>query len=74
MTAVLDRIPVEEITAEARSVNVGRALLALLALIPFVIGWTAATVVTAFGWTWAAVKAGWREVRPPTVAKSDRPG
>lgn len=65
MTAVLDRIPVERISAEARDINVGRALLALLALIPFVLGWTAATIVTAFGWAWAAFKAGWQEVRPP---------
>jgi hypothetical protein len=72
MTAVLDRIPVDQITAEARQVNVGRSLLALLALIPFIVGWVAAAIVTAVAWVWAAVKAGWREVRPP--AKPDRSG
>lgn len=64
----MDRIPVEQIAAEAREVHVGRALLALLALIPFVLGWTAATLVSAVVWTGLAFKAGWREVRPPKPA------
>ena len=65
MTAVLDRIPIEKINAEAREINVGRIVLALLALIPFVLGWLCAAAVTAVGWTWTAFKAGWHEARPP---------
>lgn len=64
MTAVLDRIPVERITSEAREVHVGRGVLALLALIPFLIGWLAGQTVTAVVWVGIAVKAGWLEARP----------
>ena len=66
MTAVLDRIPVERITSEARSVHVGRGVLALLALIPFLIGWLTGQAVTAVVWVGFAVKAGWLEARSPS--------
>lgn len=65
MTAVLDRIPVEKITADAKKVDVGRALLSLLALIPFIIGWIAGKIVLAVAWIGLAVKAGWLEARRP---------
>lgn len=65
MTAVLDRIPVEQIAAEAKKVDVGRAVLSLLALIPFLIGWLAGKIVLAVAWVGLAVKAGWLEARRP---------
>lgn len=65
MTAVLDRIPVEKITAEAKKVDVGRAVLALLAMIPFLIGWLVGKVALAIAWVGLAVKAGWLEARRP---------
>jgi hypothetical protein len=65
VTAVLDRIPVEQITAEAKKVDVGRAVLSLLALIPFLIGWVAGKIVLAVAWVGLAVKAGWLDARRP---------
>lgn len=65
MTAVLDRIPVEQITADAKKVDAGRAVLSLLALIPFIIGWIAGKTVLAVAWVGLAVKAGWLEARRP---------
>ena len=61
----MDRIPVEQITPEAKKVDVGRAVLALLALIPFLIGWIAGRTVLAVAWVGLAVKAGWLEARRP---------
>lgn len=63
MTAVLDRIPVEQITADAKKVDAGRAVLSLLALIPFIIGWIAGKIVLTVAWVGLAVKAGWLDAR-----------
>lgn len=69
MTAVLDRLPVEQITAEAKKVDVGRAVLAVLALIPFLLGWVAGKTVLAFAWVGLAVKAGWLQARRPKTVE-----
>lgn len=65
--AVLDRVPVERITVEARQVEIGRTLLTALAGLFFVLGWLAAKLVNvvwfAFAWSWTAVKVGWKEGR-----------
>lgn len=65
--AVLDRVPVDRITAEARDIRLGRALLTLLAGVFYVIGWIAAKVVGvvwfAVAWAGTAVKVGWAEAR-----------
>lgn len=57
-TAVTD-----EVRAEARRVDLGRALLVLLALVPFVLGWLTGAAVTAVSWAWAAVVVGFRSAR-----------
>jgi hypothetical protein len=61
--AVLDRVPVDAITTQAREVDVRRVLLTLLALVPFLLGWAAGAIVTAVLWACAAVKAGWVDAR-----------
>jgi uncharacterized protein (DUF697 family) len=71
MATVLDRVPVDEITAEARQVDVGRALLSVFGLVFFAVGWLAGSAVTAVAWCGLAVKAGWLEARR---AGSGRPG
>lgn len=64
---VLDRVPVDRITLEAREVHIGRSLLTLLAGLFYVIGWTVAKLVNILGfavvWSWAAIKVGWVEGR-----------
>jgi hypothetical protein len=64
--AVLDRVPVDDIAAEAREVQAGRFLLTLVALIPFLLGWLAGKLVNALAFVGLAVKAGWLEARKPT--------
>lgn len=48
-----------EWAAGARAI--GRALLTLLALVPYVLGWSVGAAVTATAWVWAAAVAGWRD-------------
>lgn len=68
MTAVLDRLPVEQITADAKTVDAGRVLLSLLAAIPFVLGWTAGKIVLVVAWVCLAIKAGWLDARRPRAS------
>lgn len=53
----------DEVRAEARRVDLGRALLVLLALVPLAVGWLAGALVTASSWLWAAVVVGFRSAR-----------
>lgn len=63
--AVLERVPVGRISAEARETRFGPAVLTLLAGVLFGVGWLAAKVCTvgwaACAWTFAAVRIGWQE-------------
>lgn len=67
MTAVLDRVPLDRISTEAREVHFGRLVLTILAGILFGIGWLAAKAVAlvwrAIAWAAVAVKIGWTEAR-----------
>lgn len=71
MATVLERVPVDRITAEARDVDLGRALLTVVAAVLFAVGWLAGKVVggliTAVAWSLAAVKVGWVEARRTRV-------
>jgi hypothetical protein len=72
MTAVLERVPVDRITAEARATHPGRALLTLIAGVLYGLGWLAAKTVAvvwlALAWSFAAVKVGWQDARRPAVS------
>lgn len=59
--AVLDRVPIDRITEQAREVHFGRALLTLLAGLFFVIGWTLRAVWFALVWAFTAARVGWNE-------------
>lgn len=67
-TTLLERVPVDQITAQAREVKFGRAVLSLVAwlLIGFgkVLGYAWLIPV----WCFLAVREGWREVHPPKVS------
>lgn len=67
MTAILSRVPVDQIGSEARRIRLGRTLLTVLAAVFFTAGFAAAKVVTgawlAFTWSAAAAKVGWQEGR-----------
>ena len=61
--AVLERVPVDRISVEARQVHVGRVLLTVLAALFFAVGWVAGKAVLAVAWCGVAVKVGWQEAR-----------
>jgi len=70
MTAVLDRVPVDEITAQAKQVKFGRAVLTLIAAVLFGLGWVTsrafAVLWLAFAWSWTAVRVGWEAEHGPS--------
>lgn len=66
--AVLDRVPVDEITEQARQVHFGRVLLTVFAAVFFAAGWVAGAAFMAVAWCGTAVKVGWVEGRHRNVA------
>ena len=69
-TSVLDRVPLDEITAQARQVRFGRSVLTLAAAVLFGIGWTVAKVLAvaflAAAWSWTALRVGWESAHGPS--------
>jgi hypothetical protein len=62
-TALLERVPVDEIGAQARDARPGRAVLTVIAAVFFALGWCAARAVLCVAWCCVAVREGWREGR-----------
>jgi hypothetical protein len=60
---LVDRVPVERISAEARQVNLGRALLVLLLGVFWVLGWLVGMASVGIGFAWAAAKTGFQDAR-----------
>ena len=73
MTALTERIPLDEITAQAEAVKPGRAVLTVVAAVLFGLGWVAARVVSvlwlAVMWSGVAVREGWRASHGPSRAQ-----
>ena len=71
-TTVLDRVPVDEITAQAREVRFWRTVLTVIAAVLFGLGWVTARVFAvawlAASWSWVAVREGWRASHGPSRA------
>lgn len=79
MATILDRVPVERISAEAREAQFGWTLLTLIAAVLFGVGFIAAktlgAVWLALAWSGTAVKVGFTEGRgaaPATATKATR--
>ncbi len=72
MATVLDRVPVDQISDDARQVQVGRALLTVVAFIFWAIGFAAARAVGGIVWAGVAVRTGWREGRTWTPRSGPR--
>lgn len=72
-TSVLDRVPVDDITAQAREVHPGRTVLTVIAAALFGLGWVTArlfaAVWLAFTWSWVAVREGWRASHGPSRSR-----
>ena len=71
-TGVLDRVPLDEITGQAREAKPGRTLLTVIAGALFGLGWLTARVFAvlwlALSWSWVAVREGWRASHGPSRA------
>ena len=67
VTAILDRAPVDEISARAREIRFGRSVKRLLIGILFYAGWLLAKTLglawLAVAFCWSAIDMGWREAR-----------
>lgn len=72
MTAVLDRVPVQRISTEARQVRFGRTVLTVIAALFYVVGWLVAKAWLAVAWCATAVRVGWQEARLPKAEAVDR--
>ena len=70
---VLDQFDTERITAEAREVHPGRAILTGIAAVLYVAGWVTYKVLAALwlcvAWCCVAVRVGWSDARKPTGAR-----
>ena len=75
MTAVLERVPVDRITAEAKDVEFWRAVLTAVTGVLYGIGWLVGKAFTmvwrVLVWVAVAVKVGWQDARKP---KADERG
>ena len=60
MTTLTQRVPLDEITAQARQVRFGRLLLTLIAAVFFGLGWVAGRFFLGVAWCAVAVKVGWQ--------------
>lgn len=71
MTTVLDRVPVDRITTQAKQVRFGHTILTIIAAVFFSLGWVAAKAWLAIVWCVVAVKVGWREARSPASRRDE---
>jgi hypothetical protein len=62
-TRILDSVPVERISAEARQVNLGRLLLNLLLGVFWLLGWLLGMVSVMVGFAYASAKTGFQDAR-----------
>jgi hypothetical protein len=67
------QLPMERIEAEARQVNLGRALLTLLVGVFWALGWLAGKLTLGVGFAYAAAKVGFLEARGVEVRPRGRP-
>lgn len=67
LDTMLDRVPVDRITTEAREVHFRRTVLTVLAGLLWLVGWSAGKAFTAvwfaLAWAWTAVRLGWSDAR-----------
>lgn len=70
MTALTERIPLDDITTQAQQVRPGRAALTVIAAALFGLGWVTARVFTVLWlsamWCGVAVREGWRASHGPS--------
>ena len=68
MTSLTERIPLDEITAQARQVRFGESVLRLAAWLLIMFGRLLGYLWLVPVWCFLAVQTGWRDVHPPKVS------
>lgn len=63
----------DNVQTEAKQLDLAKAVLTALFLVPFVLGWLAGGAVTAATWLWAAVVVGFRTARRREAPKDAAP-
>lgn len=73
---VLERVPLEDITAQARQIRFGETLLRAIAFMLITFGKVLGYAWLVPVWCFLTVRVGWREVHPPKpkVSSSGRAG
>lgn len=65
MAVIIDRT--DRISMQAKQYRLGKALVGLATLLPYLLGWTAHKTVMVvwylLAWLWAAVVVGWRSAQ-----------
>lgn len=73
---VLDRVPVDQIEAEAKPVDLGRLLMVLIVGLFYMIGFGARKVLLVagmgLGWMVAATRTGWQDAAIPPAERRQR--
>lgn len=63
MASTLDRVPVEQISARAEQIKVGRGILAVIGGLLYVVGYVPAKLLRGLAWMGSAVAVGWSDGR-----------
>ena len=66
MTALTERIPLEDINRQAAEVRTGRAVLTAIAGLFFAVGWLAGRVLPVLLWCCFAIREGFRAAHGPS--------
>jgi hypothetical protein len=66
---VLERVPVERIVEQARAVDLGRLLLAIVLAPLYAVGWLGGKALLALAVAGTTVKLGWQDARGVTGAE-----
>jgi hypothetical protein len=79
VTALAERVPVGDITRQAREIHPGRTLLTWVAAVLFAAGWLACKTLQVgwlvVAWSFVAAREGWREASRTRVNRgAGRPG
>lgn len=73
MATVLERVPVDEVRAEARDMKPAVTVLTVVTGVLFAVGWLLGVLWAAVAWSLAAVKVGFRQGRRMGFAETSVP-
>jgi hypothetical protein len=69
MAVTLERVPLSDLSAQARDVRFGETLLRVIAFLLICVGRVLGYAWLVPVWCFLAVRTGWRDVHPPKVTR-----